>query len=78
MEENLSNINVDLSQLSTMVMDFVITYGFKLVGSILFLIIGLWAAARIGKMLDKVMERRHVEPSLRGFLKASSASYLKL
>lgn len=78
MEENLSNINVDLTQLSTMVMDFVITYGFKLVGSILFLIIGLWAAARIGKMLDKVMERRHVEPSLRGFLKSFLSILLKI
>lgn len=78
MDENFSNINVDLTQLSTMVMDFLITYGFKLVGSILFLIIGLWAAARIGKILDKVMIRRNVEPSLRGFLKSFLSIMLQI
>lgn len=78
MEENLSNINIDLSQLSSIMMDFVVSYGFKLVGSILFLLIGLWVAARITKMLDKLMERRHVEPSLRGFLKSFLSILLKI
>ncbi|MCK9452729.1 MAG: mechanosensitive ion channel [Bacteroidales bacterium] len=78
MNENLSNINIDLSQLSSILMDFVVSYGIKLVGSILFLIIGLWVVARINKMLDKLMQRRHVEASLRGFLSSLLSAILKV
>ena len=78
MDETFNNISVDLPALSSMLMDFAVTYGFKLVGSILFLILGLWAAARISKVLDKLMERRHVEPSLRGFLKSFLSILLKI
>ena len=78
MDEKLGNINFDLSPLSSMLMDFAITYGIKLVGSILFLIIGLWAAARISKILNKVMVRRNVEPSLRGFLISFLSILLKI
>jgi len=78
MDKSLSNINFDLSQLSSILMDFVVSYGFKLVGSILFLIIGLWAVARLNKMLGKLMERRNVELSLRGFLSSFLSILLKI
>ncbi|MDY0078526.1 MAG: mechanosensitive ion channel [Bacteroidales bacterium] len=78
MNENLSNFNIDLSQLSSTLMDFVVSYGIKLVGSILFLIIGLWVVARINRMLDKLMQRRQVEASLRGFLSSFLSALLKI
>jgi len=78
MDKSFSNINFDLSQLSSILMDFVVSYGFKLVGSILFLIIGLWAVARLNKMLGKLMERRNVELSLRGFLSSFLSILLKI
>jgi small conductance mechanosensitive channel len=78
MDKPLNNFDVDFTQLSTMVMDLVITYGLKLVGSILFLIVGLWAAARIGKVLDKIMVRRNIDTSLRGFLSSFLSMMLKI
>jgi small-conductance mechanosensitive channel len=45
------------------------TYGLKLVGAALILLIGLWLAKRVARALDRVLERTHTEATLRGFLR---------
>ncbi|WP_457097768.1 mechanosensitive ion channel family protein [Lysobacter sp. P5_B9] len=45
------------------------TYGLKLVGAVLILLIGLWLAKRVSRALDRVLERTHTETTLRGFLR---------
>ena len=45
------------------------TYGLKLVGAALILLIGLWLAKRVARTLDRVLERTHTETTLRGFLR---------
>jgi small conductance mechanosensitive channel len=56
----------------------VITYGLKIVTAIVVLIIGLWIIQRIVKVTDKMMEKREVSVSLRGFLKALVSILLKV
>ncbi|GAB3367236.1 mechanosensitive ion channel [Lysobacter rhizosphaerae] len=45
------------------------TYGLKLVGATLILLVGLWLAKRVARTLDRVLERTHTETTLRGFLR---------
>lgn len=61
-----------------MAYDLVITYGMKLLVAIIVLIIGLWIIKRVVKVLDKMMEKREVSVSLRGFLKALTSILLKV
>ena len=56
----------------------VVTYGLKIVTAIIVLIIGLWIIKRVVKISDKVMEKREVSVSLRGFLKALMNILLKV
>lgn len=78
MEENVSQVASKVEGLSAYAMDFVVTYGLRLVGAILALIIGLWIANRITKALSKLMEKRNVEPSLRSFLRSFLSVLLKI
>lgn len=78
MDENLTNITGNLSSLTEMIMDFAVTYGLKLVGAILALIVGLWVVGKISKSLRKLMEKRDVDPSLRGFLSTFISIMLKI
>jgi len=78
MDENLTNITGDLSLLTEMIMDFAVTYGLKLIGAILALIVGLWVVGKISKSLRKLMEKREVDPSLRGFLSTFISIMLKI
>jgi small conductance mechanosensitive channel len=55
----------------------VVAYGIKVVTAIIVLIIGLWIINRIVKGTGKVMEKREVNVSLRGFLKSLVGILLK-
>ncbi|HVZ97516.1 MAG TPA: mechanosensitive ion channel family protein, partial [Chitinophagaceae bacterium] len=48
--------------------DFVIAYAPKLLGAILFYIIGSWIIGRIGNLTKKLFTKRHYDPSLQSFL----------
>jgi len=61
-----------------MVYGLVITYGLKIITAIIVLIIGLWIIKRIVKTTDKLMEKREVSVSLRGFLRALLGILLKV
>ncbi|MDD3636886.1 MAG: mechanosensitive ion channel [Bacteroidales bacterium] len=78
MDENLTNISSNLSSATELIMDFAVTYGLKLLGAILALIVGLWIVGKISKSLRKLMEKREIDPSLRGFLGTFISIMLKI
>lgn len=45
------------------------TFGMRLLGALLIVLVGLWLAKRLSKTLDRVLERTHTETTLRGFLR---------
>ena len=58
--------------------DVIVTYGPKLIGAIITLIIGWWIIKVIQKTLRKTFEKREMEPSLRGFLNSMIGILLKV
>ena len=58
---NLDNIITQLEEL-------IVTYGTKVVGAILTLIIGFWVIGRISKALSRLFQRKDYDPSVESFL----------
>ena len=56
----------------------VLSYGIRLFGAVIALIVGFWIVGRIKAGLVKLMERRDVEPSLRSFLRSFLSVALKI
>ncbi len=56
----------------------IMTYGPKLVGAIITLIVGLWIISIIRKAISRRMEKKEVDASLRGFLNSMIGILLKL
>ena len=50
--------------------DFLAVYGLKVVTAIIVLIVGLWIINRVVKITDRLMAKRDVNVSLRGFLRS--------
>ncbi len=71
-------MNEKFQEYVNMAYDLVVTYGLKVVMAIIVLIIGLWIIKRFVKVLNKLMERREVNVSLRGFLSALVSILLKV
>lgn len=67
MEENISKIK-----------DLLFEYGPKVISALLILIIGLWVIKIITKGVEKVMEKRNLDVSLRGFLSSLISWALKI
>ncbi|MBU1370571.1 MAG: mechanosensitive ion channel [Bacteroidetes bacterium] len=72
------DVSGNLSSATDLIMEYVVNYGMKFLGAILALIIGLWIVGLISKSLRKVMEKREVDPSLRGFLGTFLSIVLKI
>jgi small conductance mechanosensitive channel len=58
--------------------DFIAVYGIKVVIAIVVLIIGLWIIKRIVRTTDRLMTKRDVNVSLRGFLRSLISILLKI
>lgn len=58
--------------------DFIVQYGVKVLVAIVVLIVGLWIIKRIVKTTDRLMTKRDVNVSLRGFLKSLISILLKV
>lgn len=58
--------------------DFIAVYGLKVLVAIIILIVGFWIINRIVKGTDRVMMKREVNVSLRGFLRSLVSILLKL
>lgn len=78
MEENIEKFPLQLEALTHYASQLAITYGLKLLGAILALIVGFWLVGRLKSALVRLMERREVEPSLRSFLKSFLSVALKI
>jgi len=61
-----------------MAYDLVVTHGMKVLMAIIVLLIGLWIIKRVVKILNKVMEKRDVSVSLRGFFSPLLSILLKV
>ncbi|HSC52040.1 MAG TPA: mechanosensitive ion channel domain-containing protein [Phnomibacter sp.] len=68
---NLSSLYENLRLLAA-------TYGIKIVGAILFFIIGLWIISVVTKLLGRVMKKRGVDVSLQTFLASIVSIGLKV
>jgi small conductance mechanosensitive channel len=78
MEENIEKFPLQLEALTTYASQLAVTYGLKLLGAILALIVGFWLVGRLKTAVVRLMERREVEPSLRSFLKSFLSVALKI
>lgn len=63
---------------SEMIMDFVLTYGPKLISAILVLLIGLWVVKVLSKVFRTVLEKSNVDASLKSFLVSMISILLKV
>ncbi|PKL85188.1 MAG: mechanosensitive ion channel protein MscS [Ignavibacteriae bacterium HGW-Ignavibacteriae-1] len=61
----MDNINSLVNYLS----EIAVIYGLKLLVAIPTLIIGLWLIKFVGKALGRILEAKHIDPSLRPFLR---------
>ncbi|MEN8248274.1 MAG: mechanosensitive ion channel domain-containing protein [Bacteroidota bacterium] len=76
--EELENIGGIGSDLIAAGKDLMITYGPKLIGAVIALIIGLWIIKWIVKLVRGVMKRGDVDESLRPFLTSLVSALLKV
>jgi small conductance mechanosensitive channel len=67
--------NVEL--ISQKIYDVVLTFGPKLIGAIVVLILGMWIIKILQNALRRTFEKREMEPSLRGFLNSLIGMLLK-
>lgn len=61
---------INVEELMSLVQGFVVTYGMKLVGAVLTLVIGLWIVNQIVSRAGKMMVKSNVDESLVPFLKS--------
>lgn len=59
---------MNLDSIIERIQEFIALYALDVVGAILTLLIGFWLIARLVKIVDKGMEKRNIEISLRSFL----------
>lgn len=55
-----------------------VAYGPRLLGAALVLVLGLWLIGRVTRVFRRLMDHRHVEPSLQTFLASLAGILLKL
>lgn len=76
--ENLGIDSNSLDGLMSFVSEFALTYGLRLIGAIIALIIGFSLIKRFGKALKNIFEKRNLEPSLASFLQSFIVIILKV
>lgn len=59
---------MNLDSILERIQEFIALYALDVVGAILTLLIGFWLISRLVKIVDKGMEKRNIEISLRSFL----------
>ncbi len=67
-----------ISSYSVQLYDLIMTYGPKLIGAIITLIVGLWVIKIIQRAVKRNFEKRDVDVSLRGFLNSMIGILLKI
>ncbi|GAB5555814.1 MAG: mechanosensitive ion channel [Schleiferiaceae bacterium] len=64
----MEEIEGEITGIMDTVIDLVVTHGMAVITSLVVLVVGLWIIKKMMKMLDKVFQRRNMDPSLAGFL----------
>ncbi|MHA6247302.1 mechanosensitive ion channel family protein [Pontibacter sp. CAU 1760] len=59
---------LDIDSIRELVLNFAMVYGLRLLVAVLILIIGAWVIKRMNVLLQNLMLRKNVDPSLRPFL----------
>ena len=67
-----------LENASSWLSEMAVTYGVKLIAAIVTLVIGLWIIKMITNAISRLMDKKEVDPSLRGFLKGLTSILLKV
>ncbi len=67
-----------IEELSDFLTGLVVTYGLKVIAALITLVIGLWIIKIIVKALARMMEKREVDASLRGFINSLTGILLKV
>lgn len=68
---------INLEQITVIVINFLKTFGPKIIYSLIVLIIGFWITKRVKKLLDKRLRKKRSDPSLRHFLTSLVSIALK-
>jgi small conductance mechanosensitive channel len=68
----------DLSKIYENIQVLMATYGMKILGAILFFIIGLWITNAIARFLSRLMTKKGIDPSLQSFLASMISISLKI
>ncbi len=76
--ENIQNIHFSTESFLEVLQLFVMSYGLRLIGAIAFLIIGLWIAGKLGRVIYNILKKREIDPSLRSFLRSLLGITLKI
>ena len=67
-----------VESISAKIYEVIMTFGPKLIGAIITLLIGLWIIRILQRAIGKAFDRREIEPSLKGFLKSMIGILLKI
>jgi small conductance mechanosensitive channel len=70
----MNSLNVNWEQISGLLY----TYGLKVLGAIVVLLIGLWIIGIISRSLRRLFRKRNMDPSLQGFLRSLISILLKV
>ena len=68
----------DFSKMYENIQALIAAYGMKIIGAILFFIIGLWITNAIAKFLSRLMSKKGIDPSLQSFLASMISIALKV
>jgi small conductance mechanosensitive channel len=63
---------------SEWISEMIVVYGIKLVAALITLVVGLWIIKLITNAMSKMMDKKNIDPSLRGFLKSILGITLKI
>jgi small conductance mechanosensitive channel len=67
-----------LHDASSWISEMVVLYGIKLVSALITLAVGLWIISIVTNALSRLMDRKNIDLSLRGFLKSMTGIVLKV
>ncbi len=65
--EALLGEDFDLRQVYALIAQYLVTYGFQIIGALIIVILGFFVARRAGAMVEGVMVRHHVDVTLSRF-----------
>lgn len=78
MEEHADKFPHQIENITAFISQIIVSYGLRLIGAVIALVVGFWVVGRIKAGLVKLMEKRDVEPSLRSFLRSFLSVALKI